>query len=74
MTPCGKYQRTVYFFISHILCDAKNINENESLVLKANLLSFLSKIIICFLCHKKQFIIVQMTLMLQLEDYEFIEV
>lgn len=45
---------------SHILCDAKNINEKESLFLEANLFSFLSKIIIWFLCHKEKFIIVQM--------------
>jgi len=49
------------------------IGTGNTLFLKANLLSFLSKIIICFLCHKQQFIIVQMMLMLQIEDYDLIE-
>lgn len=61
------------FLIYCILCDTRDINGKESLFLKATQLSFLSKFIIWFLCHKKQLIIVQMVLMSLLEHYDFTE-
>lgn len=64
---------SLYFLIYCILDDTRDNNEKESLFLKATQLSFLSKFIIWFLCHKKQFIIVQMVLMSLLEHYDFTE-